>query len=198
MGISSILGLVGTFIGLVRALPQLLSILGSKEASGVSVDTAATSAIVSFGWAVYGILTSQPFVALATGSSGMVFLLITFFAIRFGRRVREIKVAPVWLLVLTSAFVLKQETGLGIILPVSILVSNIPQLYVAFKEEDLSDLSIGTWLFSVCDGLVWGAYSLIENDHSILVFAIFQLTTSSAIVLLKLIKQGAGQTKRVI
>lgn len=195
MSISSILGLAGTFIGLVRALPQLFSILRSKEALGVSVDTAATSAIVSFGWAAYGIFTSQPFVALATGSSGTVFMLIAFFAVRFGRKVREVKVAPIWCMVLIFAFVLKKETGLGFILPISILVSNIPQLYVAFKENDLSDLSLGTWIFSISDGLVWGGYALIEQDTSILVFGIFQLVTSGSIVLLKFIKRRKCQSR---
>ncbi len=73
MNISSILGLLGTFIGLVRAMPQLIRLLRAKEAYGVSVDTAATSSIVSFGWAAYGLLTHQPYVALATGSSAIVF-----------------------------------------------------------------------------------------------------------------------------
>jgi len=190
MTITAILGLTGTLIGLVRALPQLMHILGSKQVSGVSADTAATSAVVSYGWAVYGILTAQPFVALATGSSGTVFLLITCFALKYGRHIREIKVAPVWLIVLIIGFGLKKEMGLGLILPVSILVSNIPQLWVAFKETDLKDLSLGTWMFSVSDGLVWGCYALIERDTSILVFGVFQLVTSSAIVLLKLIKKN--------
>ena len=40
---------------------------------------------------------------------------------------------------------------------------------------------------SIADGLVWGIYSLIQQDFSIMVFAAFQLTTSGLIVLLKLL-----------
>ncbi len=189
MNITAILGLAGTIIGLVRALPQLLGLLRSKEALGVSVDTALTSAIVSFGWAIYGFLTQQPYVVLATGSSGVVFLMIAVSAVRFGRKLREIRVTPVWFLVLVSAFLVKEEVGLGIILPVSILVSNVPQIYVAAREEDLKDLSLGTWVLSMSDGFVWGIYSLIENDYSIMVFALFQLITSGAVTFLKLSNQ---------
>ncbi|HCY84941.1 MAG TPA: hypothetical protein DHV36_07370 [Desulfobacteraceae bacterium] len=188
MNLSAILGLLGTLIGLIRALPQLMGLIRTGRANGVSPDSAATSAIVSFGWAAYGVLTSQYFVTLATGASGAVFLAITFCALHHGRRVREIKVAPVWFSVLILAFILRKETGLGLVLPVSILVSNIPQLYVAFKEDNLSDLSLGTWLLSVSDGIVWGSYAIIEQDTAIMVFGIFQLITSGAIVLLKLIK----------
>ena len=197
MNLSAILGLAGTFIGLVRALPQLLRILRSGEALGVSVDTAATSSIVSFGWAAYGILTGQPYVTLATGASGTVFLLIAGFALRFRRESKEIRIAPVWLLVLIAAYGLAGEKGLGMVLPVSILVSNLPQLVMAFREQDLTDLSLGTWLFSVSDGLVWGLYSLIEQDYSIMVFAFFQLSTSGMIVLLKLMNRRKMQ-KRVV
>ena len=186
MNIASILGSVGTVIGLIRAVPQLARLLRAREAYGVSLDTAATSSIVSFGWAAYGIMTGQPYVSFATGSSGLIFALITFFAMRFGRSVKEFKVAPVWLGILLLAGAFLGKNGLGIVLPISVLAANIPQLWVAYKEGNLADLSLGTWMLSITDGLVWGTYSLIEQDISIMVFAFFQLTTSGLIVALKL------------
>jgi len=83
----------------------------------------------------------------------------------------------------------ERRAGLGIILPISILVSNIPQICVAAREEDLTDLSFGTWVLSMSDGLVWGLYSVIEQDFSIMVFTLFQLMTSGAIVFLKFLNQ---------
>lgn len=71
------------------------------------------------------------------------------------------------------------------VLPISVLAANLPQLWVAHKEGNLADLSLGTWLLSITDGFVWGAYALIQQDISILVFAFFQLTTSGLIVTLK-------------
>ena len=186
MNIASILGSMGTVIGLIRAVPQLIRLLRAQEAFGVSLDTAATSSIVSFGWAAYGIMTGQLYVSFATGSSGLIFALITFFAMRYGRSAREFKVSPLWFVVLLLAVFLFKKNGLGIILPVSVLVSNIPQLWVAYKETNLTDLSLGTWILSITDGLVWGIYSLIQHDYSIMVFAFFQLTTSGSIVALKL------------
>lgn len=189
MNITIILGLAGTVIGLVRALPQLVRLLRSRQALGVSVDTALTSAIVSFGWAAYGVLTNQPYVTLATGASAAVFFVITISALKFGRNIKEFRIAPVWFVALSVAFFFKKEAGLGIILPISILVSNIPQICVAAREEDLTDLSLGTWVLSISDGLVWGVYSVIEQDYSIMVFALFQLMTSGAIVFLKFLNQ---------
>ena len=186
---ASILGMVGTFVGLVRALPQLIQLIRSREAHGVSVDTAGTSSVVSFGWALYGYLTHQPFVTLATGSSGIIFALITLFAIRFGRSAREIKVTPLWLLALLLAHWLGGTTGLGIALPASVLIANTPQLWIAYNETDLTDLSLGTWLFSITDGLIWGSYALLENDLPILAYGIFQLLTSGMIAALKIAHQ---------
>ena len=195
MNITSFLGSLGTLIGVVRAMPQLARLLRAKKACGVSVDTAATSAVVSFGWTSYGALTGQPFVCLATGSSGLIFVLITLFALRFGRRASEFNVAPIWLVVLifTGGFVGK--TGLGIVLPISVLAANVPQLMVASKEGNLSDLSLGTWSLSITDGLVWGAYAVIQQDLSIMAFAFFQLTTSGMIVCLKLAEMNRNRLK---
>jgi uncharacterized protein with PQ loop repeat len=185
MNFISALGMIGTIIGLVRAVPQLVRLLRSRKVYGVSVDTAATSSIVSFGWAAYGLLTGQPFVSLATGSSGLVFACITVIALRLGRQVREVRIAPVWLGVLVLAWVWAGKNGLGVLLPLSVLASNLPQLWIAHLESNLADLSLGTWLLSLGDGIVWGTYSLIQHDISILVYGVFQVATSGLIVALK-------------
>lgn len=187
MNFVALLGSVGTVIGLIRAVPQLVRLLRAREAYGVSLDSAATSSIVSFGWAAYGILTGQIYVSFATGTSGLIFAIVTFFAMRFGRSIKEFKVAPFWFVVLFLSGVFAGKSGLGIVLPISVLAANIPQLWVAYKEGNLTDLSLGTWALSITDGLVWGIYSLIQHDISIMIFGFFQLITSGLVVILKLL-----------
>lgn len=179
---AGVLGGLGTIVGLVRALPQLIRLVRTRDAHGVSLDTAATSSFVSFGWATYGVLTDQLPVTLATGSSGVVFALITLLAFRLGRRASELRAAPVWLVVLVVTGAVAGDRGLGVLLPISVLVANVPQLMVAFREADLSGLSLSTWLLSVSDGTVWMLYALVTGDTAILVFGVLQLTTSGAIV----------------
>jgi uncharacterized protein with PQ loop repeat len=190
MNLPSILGVMGTLLGLVRAVPQLVRLLRVRQAFGVSVDTTATSSIVSFGWAVYGALTGQLFVTLATGSSGVIFALVTLLALHYGRKVREFKIAPLWLAVLLLSGAFFGKNGLGATLSVSTLVSNLPQVRVAWLESNLASLSLGTWLLSLSDGLVWGIYALLQQDLSILAYGIFQISTSGIIVVLKLARQA--------
>ena len=191
MDAAGLLGAAGTLIGLVRALPQLIRLLRTRDAHGVSLDSAATSSIVSFGWATYGWLTEQLPVTLATGSSGVVFALITVLALRFGRKPSEFRAAPVWLVVLAGAVAVASSDGLAVLLPISVLVANGPQLIVAFREADLTGLSAGTWMLSASDGAVWLAYALVTEDRAILVFGILQLITSVAIVIRRLTWTGS-------
>jgi uncharacterized protein with PQ loop repeat len=193
MNLSPILGTFGTIMGLFRAMPQLVRLLRAREAFGVSVDTAATSAICSFSWVTYGVLTDQFYFSLASGLTGLIFALITLFALRFGRQVKEFKVAPVWLVVLLLAGAVAGKNGLGLVLAVSVLVANIPQLWLAYKENNLTDLSLGTWLISTIEGLIWLSYSLLQQDISIMVSAFFQAMTSGLIVALKLTRQAKVQ-----
>jgi uncharacterized protein with PQ loop repeat len=158
------------------------------------VDTAATSAIVSFGWVAYGLLTRQPYVVLATAPTGLIFSAIAFFALRYGRRISEFRIAPLWLAVVLLTGLITGKPGLGILLPLSVLVANLPQLWVALKENSLADLSLGTWLLSLTDGLVWGVYSLAQGDLPILGYAILQLTTSGLIVGVKSIRRAEKQS----
>jgi uncharacterized protein with PQ loop repeat len=177
---------VGTAIGLVRAVPQLVRLLRARDAHGVSLDTAATSSIVSFAWAAYGILSGQLAVALASGSTAVMFAAVTVAALRFGRRLRELRTTPVWLAVLVASGVFGGARGLGLLLPVSVMVANVPQLRVVMRERDLTGLSVGTWLLSAAEGTVWGTYALFAADRSILVNGALQLATSAAIVAIRL------------
>lgn len=196
MTATAVLGGLGTLVGLVRALPQLARLLRERDAHGVSLDTAATSSIVSFGWVTYGILTGQLPVALATGASGVIFAVISILALRLGRRSSELRAAPVWLVILTVVAVTRGSSGLGVLLPVSVLVANVPQILAAYRERDLIGLSIGTWLLSVTDGVVWGAYALVADDAPILVFGVLQFTTSMIIVMRRWAWQRSARRER--
>ncbi len=186
MQFSSFLGLTGTLIDLVRATPQLIRLFRSRNSFGVSADAMSTSCIVSIGWTIYGLLTHQPYVILASGIMASIFLMITVMALRLGRSMRELRVAPIWLGVLTLAGSILGKYGLGAALSVSALASNIPQIRVAYGEKDLTGLSLGTWLLSFSGGLAWGLYGALQQDVSILVSAVFQSTTSCIIIVLKL------------
>jgi uncharacterized protein with PQ loop repeat len=70
------------------------------------------------------------------------------------------------------------------------LVANIPQVWLAYKESNLTDLSLGMWLISTMEGLIWLTYSLLRQDVSIMVSAFFQAMTSGLIVVLKLAHQA--------
>src|SRR5437868_4697802 len=99
----ALFGIVGTVIGLCRGVPQLLLLMRARDAHGVSLDTAATSSVVSCGWAIYGVLTKQLAVTIASGSSAVVFAAVAIAALRFGRRLSELRVALVWFTVLAVA-----------------------------------------------------------------------------------------------
>lgn len=182
MTVTALLGALGTVVGLVRAFPQLLRLTRTADVHGVSIDAAATSCVVSFGWAAYGVMTEQWPVAVATSCSGFVFADVAVLGIGLGRRASEIRTAPLWLAVLAGAALVRGSAGLGFLLPVSVLVGNGPQVVTAYRERDLRGLSLPTWLLSTADGVVWGAYALVARDLAIAVFGVLQIVTSLLVV----------------
>lgn len=188
MDFISVLGLIGTGIDLIRATPQLARLIRERTSFGVSVDTSGTSCFVSLGWTAYGIITSQPYVTLASGIMAGFFCIITLVALRQGRSAREFRIAPLWLAVLLISGISFGKTGLGLMLSISALISNVPQVRVAYKEQDLSGLSLGTWLLTLSAGLVWGFYAILQHDLTIVASAFFQSLTSGTIVALKILK----------
>ena len=192
MNFISTLGFTGTIIDLLRAAPQLMRLLRERKSFGVSVDTSGTSCVVSLGWTTYGIITDQIFVAIASGAIASLFFIVTVAALRLGRSAREFRVTPLWLVVLFSVLIFFGKNGLGLMLSISALISNVPQIRVAYKEENLSGLSLGTWLLTLSGGLVWFVYGFLNNDLTIMVSTFFQSVTSTIIIGLKLFKQRTG------
>lgn len=180
------LGVVALIVGLTRAMPQLVRLLRARDAAGVSLDGCATSAIVSSFWAVYGVLTGQPAVVLASGTPALIFVLIGLAALRYGRRVGELRTAPFFLIVFTAVVASGGAAGLGLVLTVGALVANTPHVITAYREKDLSGVSPSTWALTAADGAIWTTYALITGDVPILVNNVFQLTTSLSIVVRRL------------
>jgi type III restriction enzyme len=88
------------------------------------------------------------------------------------------------------AGVVAGKNGLGLVLAVSVLVANLPQLWLASKESNLTDLSLGTWSISTIEGLIWLSYAFLRQDAAIIVSAFFQAMTSGLIVAFKLARQA--------
>jgi uncharacterized protein with PQ loop repeat len=188
----TIFAILTTVLAVIRAVPQLLRLLRTRQANGVSVDTAATSSIVSFAWATYGLLTNQPAMSMASGATAFIFALITALALQYGHHLRELRVTPLWLAALLLAGGIGGATGLSVVLPVSVLAANLPQLRVALKENNLADLSLSTWLLALTEGMVWGGYGLIYGDLAVLINNVFQVATSGLIVAMKLASLARG------
>jgi len=191
MDLISFLGIAGTLLDLVRATPQLAHLVRARKSFGVSVDTSGTICVVSLGWTTYGIITHQPLVALASGFMASLFLLITIIALWLGRSFREFRVAPIWLTALFLAGVFFGKTGLGLLLSISALISNVPQIRVAYKDVNLSGLSIGTWSLTLLAGLTWFFYGFLQHDLTIMVSTFLQSATSGIIIALKIFKPVA-------
>ena len=197
MSVTGVLGAIGTVIGLTRALPQLLRLVRTKDAHGVSLDSAATISVVSFAWATYGLLTDQLAVAIASGLNGAVFISIALMAMSLGRRVSELRAAPIWLVVVVIAVSVAGSRGLGGVLVVSALIANLPQVLVAYRERDLTGLSPSTWALTATDGAVWSLYGVLTGDIPILLNNLFQFSTSAAILFRRITWSARKPSARV-
>lgn len=182
MSILSVLGAIGTVIGLVRAMPQFVRLATTKDVHGVSLDAVATSSVVSAAWTTYGVMTGQIAVALASGLSCLVFALISFLAVRYGRWLGELRSAPVAFVVFLAVVSLMGVTGLGVILMVGALVANTPQVIAAYREPNLSGISPSTWRLTASDGATWMTYGAIAGDLPIFINNAFQFATAIAVL----------------
>jgi uncharacterized protein with PQ loop repeat len=179
----TIISVLGTVTALFRALPQLVKLVRTQDVAGISVDGAATGTVVMSAWTTYGFLTDQPGVILACGIPAITFAAIALASLRYGRKLGEIKAAPLWLPAFATFLIAGGVTGLGIALSVGALIANTPHVLVAYREKDLSGISPTMWRATCTDGALWVAYGVISGDIPILVNNTLNLVTGLAIVI---------------
>ena len=189
-----LLGVMGVVVGIVRAVPQLVRLLRKGASGGVSLDTLATTALLSLGWVAYGSMTDQVVLMAATGVSCTFFTVAASVARAQGQSERRLRGAPVLLCLLVATAWVVGSSGLPWLLALTVVMANAPQAVAAGRGVDVVGVSRGTWWLSVADGAVWGAFAILSSIDAMMVYGALQVG-SSAVVLVRVQRGRDGIVK---
>lgn len=145
-------------------LPQLIAVGRTGDTAGVSWSWAALTSLSNGAWLVY-FAASRLWTALVPAGSATI--LAGALAVLLGRRgvpPRSAAIVTGWALLLGAAWVVTGPAGLGTALTASFVLQVTPSVWTAYRTEDPSGISRGTWLLILAELLSWGVYGLHEAD----------------------------------
>ena len=185
-GLSTVdlLGLLSVLLAAWFTLPQLLRLLQTRSAAGVSSDSLANSLISLVGWTAYGFAHSKPWVILASAVGVPATAAALGMTMRLGNRL-SLQLPGLWASVLLLTSVTDRVFGLALIdlvLGCSILWYVVPAAVTAWRSTDVSGLSPQTWVVLSLEASVFGIYGLGAHVFADQVYAVTSISGAAVVL----------------
>lgn len=166
--IATVLGAIGTTLGVVRAWPQVRQIAVRRETAGVSVPTWALTLLNNASWLTLGLVIGAVPIIIsnllsALGSVAVLTAVQMQVPRRRPGRMALVACAGAGLIALTSLGGPAALTVLATVLAISMFM---PQLFLVLRSGAVG-VAASTWLVSAVSAGVWLLYAFALGKPSI-------------------------------
>jgi uncharacterized protein with PQ loop repeat len=166
-----VLGLVAASIGVVTGVPQIVRLVRSPDASGLSYSSAILGVLSAATWLSYGILLMDP-AQLVGNVPGLACAVITtvLAARRLGLSLRTAVLAVAgWTPIAVTAYLLGGTVALGSTATVVSLVKMVPQVRTVLRREPLNGLAPSAFVLTQVSATLWTVYGAAMGQPSVVV-----------------------------
>jgi uncharacterized protein with PQ loop repeat len=162
--------IAATAFAIPQFLPQLIKLRRTDDTAGVSWPWATLTSVNNAAWAVYFVLFRY-WTALvpACAATLLAGVLATMLATRGKAEVRPALVTIGWAALLTAACVLVGRSLLGALLTAGFLLQITPPIWDAYRTDQPTGISRGTWLLIVAELSCWAAFGVHKSDPRLMI-----------------------------
>jgi uncharacterized protein with PQ loop repeat len=180
--VTEALAAMATALAAVFLIPQIVRLIGRRDATGVSSVWAAFGVVTNSAWVGYlaavGLWAAVPAPALATLTYGVALCVIA----PLDRRLTWVSTSAGYAAVLAAAGALGGVGVLGVVLSVTPAVQLTPQVIAVFRERCPTGVSPTTWSLSIAEAVLWGCYGLLVWDLALIGYGMVT-SVGSALIL---------------
>lgn len=177
----AILTAVAAALALSQPVPQIARLLRTRSIAGVSGPTAWLGLAINAGWIAYGIGRGLLSVTVISVAYVTGYLTIVLLLLRGGNR-RGIGSGILAGAACVAIAATLGWTVLGTALALSVGVQFVPQVVHAWRSEDLTALSPGTYAVCGLDGIVWGSIGLLHADGPLILYGAIMATVAVLVI----------------
>ncbi|MCI2239236.1 SemiSWEET family transporter [Paenibacillus sp. TRM 82003] len=170
----SSLGLLAASVGIVTGVPQLVHLVRSPDASGLSFSSSVLGVLGAGTWLTYGLLLMDP-AQLLGNVPGLACAAAT--AVLAARRLgvplsRGLAAVAAWVPAVFAAHTAGGAALVGALATAVSLVRMVPQVRTAFGSGSLTGLAPGTYVLTQVSATLWTVYGLATAQPSVVVCSV--------------------------
>jgi hypothetical protein len=172
--------LAATAFAMPQLLPQVSLLAHSGDTSGVSWSWATLTCVNNVAWLTYFALSGY-WSALVPATSATVLggTLSSMLSRRGTARLRPAAGVASWAAVLAASGFAGGRAGIGTLLTVAFAVQVSPSLWTAFRTDNPTGISRGTWLLALAELTCWAVFGLHESDPRLIALGITGIAASA-------------------
>jgi uncharacterized protein with PQ loop repeat len=175
-------------------VPQIVKLLSSDDTAGVSWSWATLTSVNNAAWLAYFALSGF-WTALVPASSAALLAgtLATMLALRGRAKAWPTLLIGGWVALLVAAFTVAGRTGLGALLTAAFVLQFTPSIWTAYRTEDPTGISRGTWMLVLGELSCWTIFGLHKSDPRLIILGCTGVAAS--ILMLTRIRRSSGNDR---
>jgi uncharacterized protein with PQ loop repeat len=180
-----VLGATTVVLALMFALPQLMRLMRTGSAAGLSLTSLGNSAVGVVAWLGYALHVGDVWVLTSTLVYSPMLAVTAWLAWRAGADRSAPWLPVLYAGILAGALVLDLSTGaqvFALVLGCSTLWTVGPALYSVWTTHDVSGVAPVTWWVLMVEGMVFLAYGATAGRTATLVYAVVCLIGSTGVL----------------
>jgi uncharacterized protein with PQ loop repeat len=171
--------LAAAVFAIPQFLPQIARLRATEDTAGVSWSWSALTSVDNCAWLAYFVLSGY-WTALVPSCSATVLaaVLAAMLTARRGTSIRAAAPIAVWAGVLVLAGAVGGRAGLGTLLTAAFALQVTPSLWTAYRTDEPTGVSLGTWLLVLGELSCWEVYGLHRGDPRLIVLGLTGIVAS--------------------
>lgn len=163
-------------------IPQAWRLYRTRDAAGVSVAGLFNGSVGYCAWVGY-LTYQQHWLAMsATALAAVVWIGTAAYAATKQGITRPAVISTVGYGATLGTLAMIDVTLFGIVLSLGAVWSGIPSVHAAWRAEQISGISVGTWSLYIAESLSWLAWALVEKDFVVGLYGVLATGVGLAVV----------------
>src|SRR5215831_15015286 len=186
--------IAATALAIPQFLPQLIKVLRTGDAAGVSWSWATLTSLNNAAWFAYFELSGF-WTALIPAFSATLLAgaLATLLARRGHPKAQPAVLIGAWAGLLAAGFVFAGRMGLGTLLTAAFVLQVTPSIWTAYRTDRPTGLSGGTWMLILGELICWTTFGLHKADPRLIILGFTGVTAST--LMLARIRHARGNER---
>jgi uncharacterized protein with PQ loop repeat len=171
VSVGDVFGALAVVASVAFVWPQVVRLVRTHDADGVSPVSAVWAAAAYALWTAYGIRADLPAVTIANAQLAVGFAVVVVLVVRFGPPLPRafLPVTAGVVAVVLAVSLLAPTDGPGLLAVVVGSSAFVPQAWVALREDVLSGVSVPTYLLVASASACWLGFGIVEADAIVIV-----------------------------